>query len=366
MTLENYLEQLDTELFNLVAFARQINELDLAACIGQESRGMQDAGWATTITAYEVFDEMLAFNNLKRPMTRAELRILLMLYAQLSEAGGVYEGLKNLIGVVKLKPYVMWPFQNLVRVRQAPRRIIGPNANATFRDLATAAREIGMLKLSELLENAFRDDLRNGISHADYIIWNDEVRLRKRNGGHASSLSFDQVFEAINRGIGFFDTFKDQNSKIAKSFSPGRDIIGRLSMNPPMRWHVKYDTNVGSFSISGSSPGVETSPEFNRQSGINNKLGGKVIALYTSLLNEKFQTISDHIASHGLEPHTIVLPPDNFDELVQEIEQQGLWDSRFDGNESSSTLLATPWGFIRLRDRAEFDAILPKQTQENG
>ena len=193
MTLENYLEQLDTQLFNLVAFARQINELDLAACIGQESRGMQDAGWATTITAYEVFDEMLAFDNLERPMTRAELRILLMLYAQLSEAGGVYEGLKNLIGVVKLKPYVMWPFQNLVRVRQAPRRIIGPNANATFRDLATAAREIGMLKLSELLENAFRDDLRNGISHADYIIWIDEVRLRNRNGGHDLPWKFHPV-----------------------------------------------------------------------------------------------------------------------------------------------------------------------------
>ena len=173
MPSEEYLEQLNQQLSYLVAFARQVNELDLAGSIFQESRGMQDAGWSTTITAHEIFNEMIAFTELNHPIEKSELRVLLSLYAQLSEAGGVYEGLKNLIGVIELKPFRGWPFQHLVRVREAPRRVIGPNANATFRDLAQTARGIGMLRLSELLETAFRDDLRNGISHADYIIWND-------------------------------------------------------------------------------------------------------------------------------------------------------------------------------------------------
>jgi hypothetical protein len=127
-----------------------------------------------------------------------------MLYCQLAEAGGVYEALKNVMGVVTLKPNLLWPFQDLVQIRRKSQRIIGPNANATFRDLAVTAKSIGMAKLSELLENAFRDDLRNGISHADYVIWDDGVRLRNRNGGYAAKLSFDDVNDALVRGVAFF------------------------------------------------------------------------------------------------------------------------------------------------------------------
>jgi hypothetical protein len=129
---------------------------------------------------------------------------MLMLYRQLAEAGGFYETLKNLMGIVTLKPFLIWPFKDLVRVRQAPKRVIGPNANATFRDLATAANNIGLVRLSMLLELAFRDDIRNGISHADYVIWNDGLRLRKRNGGHAEILAFDAVNDALIGGMGFF------------------------------------------------------------------------------------------------------------------------------------------------------------------
>jgi hypothetical protein len=106
-----------------------------------------------------------------------------MLYCQLAEAGGVYETLKNIMGVVTLKPYLLWPFQDLVRVKKESRRVIGPNANATFRDLAMTSKELGLSRLSLLLEQTFRDDIRNGIYHADYVIWDDGLRLRNRNGG---------------------------------------------------------------------------------------------------------------------------------------------------------------------------------------
>jgi hypothetical protein len=89
-------------------------------------------------------------------------------------------------------------------VRKAPSRIVGPNANATFRNLASNARDIGLSRLSELLELAFRDDIRNGISHTDYVIWDDGLRLRKRNGGHAELVSFEDINGALTRGMGFF------------------------------------------------------------------------------------------------------------------------------------------------------------------
>ncbi len=150
--------------------------------------GAQDAGWATTITANQVFEEFVAISNSKQPVSRMRLRHILMLYCQLAEAGGIYESLKNMMGVVTLKPYLLWPFKDLVRVRQAPKRVIGPNANATFRDLAVTAKDMGLVRLSSLLELAFRDDIRNGISHADYVIWNDGLRLH--NGTEAMQNCF--------------------------------------------------------------------------------------------------------------------------------------------------------------------------------
>jgi hypothetical protein len=197
MTPQEYADELDKHLSHLVGAARQVNELDLASSLFEEFRGMQDAGWSTAATAREVFDEMVALAHLEK-ISKAQYRQLLSLYAQLAEAGGVYEGLKNVIGVIELKPYSMWPFQPLVRVRQAPKRIIGPNANAMFRDLATSARNIGMNRLSELLELAFRDDIRNGIAHADYILWEDGIRLPRRNGGHADVVPYSEATDAIN------------------------------------------------------------------------------------------------------------------------------------------------------------------------
>ena len=181
MTAQIYLRQLSRQLSYLLAFARQINELDFAASLSGEFRGMQDAGWATTITAHEVFAEISTHVAHSHPRSKAEIRVLLFLYCQLAEAGGVYETLKNMMGIITLKPYLLWPFQDLVRVRQHPRRVIGPNANATFRDLAETAQAIGMPGLASALEEAFRDDIRNGIYHADYVIWEDGLRLRRRN-----------------------------------------------------------------------------------------------------------------------------------------------------------------------------------------
>lgn len=137
-----YLAQLNTHLSHLCAFARQMNELDFAASLGGEFRGSQDAGWATTITAYEVFEEFNALANRREPLSKAEYRVLLMLYCQL--------------WLERYDPH-----------------------------LATTAKDIGLSRLASLLELAFRDHIRNGMYHADYVIWNDGLRLRKRNGGVA-------------------------------------------------------------------------------------------------------------------------------------------------------------------------------------
>jgi hypothetical protein len=355
-----FVTQLNDHLSHLYAFARQLNELDFAASLGGEFRGMQDAGWSTTITANEVFSELSALSQKSEPFSKAQFRVMLMLYCQLSEAGGVYESLKNIMGVVTLKPYLLWPFKDLVRVKKAPARVIGPNANATFRDLATTAKSIGMSRLSSLLESAFRDDIRNGISLADYVLWNDGLRLCNRNGGYAGKLSFGEVNAALTRGMAFFQILHEYNVASMRSFNPAKEIVGRLSANFPMPWTVFCDPEKGTFQFSGSSPGPVTTPAYDRQFNINGRLGGKVLATYSTNSSDAAQEIDDHISREGFQPNTVVMDVHQLTGLVDDVEKLGLWDDRQSGSRQGHILLASPFGFRWLSAPSEFNDVLEK------
>jgi hypothetical protein len=359
MDAGEYIEELNLQMSYLYTFARQINELDFAGSLTGEFRGAQDAGWTTTITAHQVHDELIDFSS-NEPRSVAEFRVILMLYCQLSEAGGVYECLKNLMGIFTLQPYNLWPFKDLVRVKNEPRRIIGPNANSTFRDLAAQAKAIGLSELSSLLEIAFRDDIRNGISYADYVIWNDGLRLRKRNGGFAAKLSFDEVNDALTKGIGFFEVLRGLTDYSVKSFDPPRKIVGTFSANNSGEHIVAYDPHRGSFSISGSSPGLVTSPEYIRQTEINARLGGKALAMFLVRADEASTALETHIAARGFEPNLVELSIAGMDRLRHEVDQLALWDERLPDTTDAGSLILTPWGFRWVYTPQHFDDLLPK------
>jgi len=359
---EDFFIALSTELSRLYGFARQMNELDFAASLGGEFRGMQDAGWNTKITAHQVFDELKSYTVRTDPRSVAEMRIALMLYCQLSEAGGVYESLKNVMGVVTSQPYNLWPFKDIVRVRKTDKRIITPNANATFRDLASKAAKIGMTRLAGLLECVFNDEIRNGISHADYVIWADGLRLRKRNGGCAKLLSFDDVGAAITAGVGFFEILQHHNRAAIASFNPAREIIGKFSLNFPMKHTIFADLERGTFSISSSSPGPEITPEYLRQVEITARLGGKVLAVFPRPDNPIDEAVIKQIEDAGYEPHVVPLDAASRYFLLTEIDTKKMHDAN--GASPDGLLLASPFGFRSVHDINELDGVFPPRMVE--
>jgi hypothetical protein len=352
-----YIVELNAQLNYLFAFCRAINELDFAAAFFNEFRGAQDAGWSTTETAYQVFSELQSLGARNAPLEVSEYRQLLCLYAQLSEAGGLYEGLLNLMGVVQLKPYNLWPFQDMVRVHSAHRKVIGPNANAMFRRLAQTASSIGMSRLSDLLAITFNDDLRNGMFHADYIIHKDGLRLRRRNGGHAYVISHQETGELITIGVAFFDLFTHLQRKAMESFRPAKRIVGRFSANPPMACTVELKQD-GTFSISSDSPGVETDAAYEKQLKINSYLGGRVFAIYAHT-EGSLGAIREMLASYGFDPISAVLDLNAFDELERQIEGQHLWVPATSTAEIGADLLATPFGFVRWTGIDSLKTTLP-------
>lgn len=338
-----FINETARQLGLLFKFARRMNELDFAGSLSGEFRGMQDAGWSTTITAEQVFDELVERLSPSQTRNLSEIRIILLLYSQLAEAGGVYETLKNMMGVIDQTPYLLWPFKDLVKVTSDPKRVIGPNANATFRDLARHARKIGMIRLSESFERVFRDDIRNAMFHSDYILWDDGLRLRRRNGGRVELLTYEEVSNAVGVGVSFFQAIREMRSAAVRSFDPPRTILGRFSANFPMPWTVEYEPQTGGFSISGSSPGPQTSPEYERQETINNYLGGHVLAVFMREGRRDWCDLG--FTKWGFAPAEIDLPLKRFDDLINEIEKKGLWDTRNAGQHSGGLLALSPWGF---------------------
>jgi hypothetical protein len=359
-----FLKEVNTQVSYLYGFARQVNELDFAISLAGEFRGAQDAGWSTTITASEVYQELIDLVGQRRSLSKTGIRFVLMLYCQLAEAGGFYESMKNIMGVIALEPYVLWPFKDLVRIRKEHGRVIGPNANATFRDLATTAKAIGLSRLSALLEEVFRDDIRNGIAHADYVLWDDGLRLPKRNGGYATKLSFKEVEVAVNRAIGFFNIVNESNRASIASFNPPKTIVGKFSANFPQPWTVSADARTGAFKISGSSGGPVVTPEYQRQTEITSRLGGKVMALYRTEPNTTVDLMEQYVNNAGFDPHVAVLNQRTFTDLLADVEKLGLWDTRFSHESGTGVLMASPWGFCWLEDRSHFDAILPAPIVE--
>jgi hypothetical protein len=161
-----------------------------------------------------------------------------------------------------------------------------------------------------------------------------------------------------------------QVNELDLAFSPGRELVGRLSANPPMRWHVEFDPKAGSFSISGSSPGPQKTPEYERQEKINNRLGGKVLALYTSEWSAEARGLCDYALRRGFEPQSIILSEAEFGALIREVGDQSLWDAREERRSQSTLLAASALGFRWLSSPADFEATfqyLPaSKSKANG
>lgn len=356
-----FVQELNAQLTYLYAFAGKLNELDAAAALSGEFRGSQDAGWSTTQTAFEVFDELKSLGTRGAPLTKPELRQVLSLYMQLAEAGGVYEGLLNTLQIAQLKEYNLWPFQKLVRVKKDTRAVIGPNANAMFRHLAEVADAIGMTRLSKLLEVTFRDDIRNGVAHADYIIATQGLRLRRRNGGQPMVLSYTEVSTALGIGLAFFELLQGHQRRFAERFRPARTVIGRFSANPPMPWKVEF-TNEGAFSISTSSPGSQTDAAYERQKRINDRLAGRVVMAFVGPETDLPTELSTSVSEIGFELSTIAFESSGqLSDLKNEVDEHQLWDAPGSASESEEpgVLMATPFGFRRISDGEMFRAWLP-------
>jgi hypothetical protein len=236
---------------NLFERARARNELHFALSLNPEFRGEQEAGWSTAADANVAFNEYLAFIEKGEP-TSLKARVALAFYCHLAEASGYYEIPKNMLRVVGGESYNLWPFRDLVEKHKQTGAIIAPNANKVLRDLAGHASALGLSELAEVFRDAFDADIRNGYAHADYIIWKDGIRLRKRNGGVPRKVSWPEFHARFSRGINVFHLVRVLVEEYVASYHPAKTVRARMAENEPeLVWKIRFDPERKTFAISG-------------------------------------------------------------------------------------------------------------------
>jgi hypothetical protein len=176
-------------------------------------------------------------------------RVALGFYCHIAEASGFYEVPKNMLRLAGGQSHVLWPFMDLVQAHKQTGDRVAPNANKVLKDLAGHAKELGFDELAEVFRDAFDPDVRNGYAHADYIVWNDGLRLPKRNGGYARKISWEEFNAIFERGINFFHILRQVVDECVRSYDPPKTIRAQLQDEPEMDWTIYFDTKSGAFGI---------------------------------------------------------------------------------------------------------------------
>lgn len=249
---EEFFEKIEQAFRALFDAAQAKNELHFALALMPEMRGAQDAGWSTADEAHRAFDEYSEF--VEKATGPIRLRVALSFYCHVAEASGFYEVPKNMLRIAGGEGHQLWPFMHLVESHRITGDRIAPNANRVLKDLAGHAETLGFHELAEVFRDAFDGDVRNGYAHADYILWNDGLRLRKRNGGTPRRIPWDEFSAIFDRGVNLFHILRQLMAEYMNTYSQPKTIRARLSDEPEALWTIYREQN-GAFGItSGKYP----------------------------------------------------------------------------------------------------------------
>ena len=245
-----FYENAERGIRSLFTAAKSKNEIAFLWATIPEMRGMQDAGWSTTAESFRAFDEYMKFLD-NYPNSPIKIRIALSFYCNMSEASGYYEIPKNMLRICSGENYSTIPFKDLVMRHKQSGQIIAPNSNKIIADLVGHSSELGFQELAEVFRDAFDPDIRNGYAHADYVIWDKELRLPKRNGGRSRQIPWPVFHRLLFRAINFFNVLRSVQGEFLVEYAQPKKVIGHLNKGEPdTEWTIHADPETGMFSLS--------------------------------------------------------------------------------------------------------------------
>lgn len=239
--------------------ARARHPLHFALALMPEMRGLMEPGWNTAFATQEAFHEYMELlahlEDAGRERMRA--RVALSFYCHLSEASGFYEVPKNMLRITEGKPYVIWPFHEIVEKHRKTGNLIAPNSNKVLRDLAGHSQNLGFTEMAQIFRDSFDPQIRNAYAHGDYIVSEDGLRLPMRNGGQARRISWDEFTLLFERGLNFFGILRDIVMDTIRGFEPPVVFQAALDDEAETLWEVAYNSQEATYRVTNGHVKIE-------------------------------------------------------------------------------------------------------------
>ena len=175
--------------------------------------GMEDKGWDPYLESRSLLDDLYALMQIDLPEDKfpdKELtpwRLGLIFYNHIVEMDAPYEVLTNLLRFRLGKGYSPNPFFDFLTKAQKKRfKKTGLFPTQKIDIIKQLSTEAG-LRTGEIFDEFFRGDLRNAISHSDFIFTEEGFRCRNGNWTKAFTITFEELDELITKAKVFIGTF---------------------------------------------------------------------------------------------------------------------------------------------------------------
>ncbi len=222
MNRAKFQETVTTELQRLFQAARARDEFAfLFAVLGMDS-GMEEAGWQPIGEAQVFVQDLLGLIN--GPLHQhAKVRTALLLYCHIIEANFIYHCLYNLLLTVEgqAPPKV---FSFLDKYKNG----IPPSVSVKIGEIKAKAIEHKFLDINAIFDQIVRPEIRDAFLHSDYILIEDELRLKHR-GSQYARIRLPEVLELVQKTVDWFNLFMGLLAASRRSFPRGHRITGRKS-----------------------------------------------------------------------------------------------------------------------------------------
>ena len=252
MAVENFREfekKAKESLDRLFNSAKKQNEFAYVFSLLGLNSGIEDQGWQPIAETYSLMRDFVGIAN--APFNQhTKARLLLLCYTQLTEANYIYHVIYNmLVSIEDENPPKLFSFLDLYNDGKPP------SVKSKVALICKKAKEHGHQDIQELLDAVFDYSIRNAVSHADYILYKNELRL-KHKGSEIKKIDLEDVFALIQKTIVFFEVFFNVSDAHRKSYADGYIIDNRKNMNGQAlaRIILKVDPELGLNGFQQSDP----------------------------------------------------------------------------------------------------------------
>ena len=226
--LKHRCNELQKLIFNLFERARK-KEPFHTACAVLRVDGLSDANWDPFEASIRVLDALHQAGEGAEVRGDRETALMfeLLAYCQALEMSAIHDLLWNLLCIADGEPYRADPWGYVARKSQGKQSSPSMggwsplSASERFKKIVKRARAVGHGELADSIELSFNEEIRNAVSHSDFIVHAGAVRITEGRG--ARVIPAHRVQESLDEAVSLFNAI----------FAMRNGLLLRLAELPP-------------------------------------------------------------------------------------------------------------------------------------